>query len=536
MPAGLSLQVRKPIIFPISTPILISTSRDTSQHVTLVVWDAQTGVVILNICIQYGDKIIFHGDQRTITVFWNNTGMPGEGYNFHTYNALNGTLLCQGDGLATPWAHKDTLQFATSSWTNGKYMVNIHGFQPTLTPPLHVLSSFLIPYCLGEFSFSPISFHASFVLPERVVILDVQNSKCLLETKVALANELSPQLGQFSPDGHFFACKKSEHEICVWQNTSTHYAPWGNLRSRLPFEEFSWSPTSLSILCWGVGGVQLLHPGRCSGSLPPNRTRSSYGYQKHLVAYSADWMHIATVQRYGSIITVVNCLSGIPQQHIVTHMEIWGIGVADSTMYAIGGNGLVSWDLGADGITYDHHSTRRVAVDWPLKNESVDQLTFSYDCSQIVYIKSWDIFIYNVESQKLVWMDIEPEPGNWIEGARFSLDGSQLWLTDVDGSYYFVGLEELGDWNSTEEGVDRRDTQKMVGGGPEDGELLFNHSSHGCSCEFSSGWVVDSQGRELLWLPPSWRSEDWGEVRWDGDFLTLLHSHHPEPIIIEFKP
>ena len=66
-----------------------------------------------------------------------------------------------------------------------------------------------------------------------------------------------------------------------------------------------------------------------------------------------------------------------------------------------------------------------------------------------------------------------------------------------------MDLEELPE--ETTHGYTDLDT---VEGNPEDGHLLFNHSSHGYSYEFGPGWIMDSQGRNILWLPPNWRSND----------------------------
>ena len=59
---------------------------------------------------------------------------------------------------------------------------------------------------------------------------------------------------------------------------------------------------------------------------------------------------------------------------------------------------------------------------------------------------------------------------------------------------------------------------------------------------FSSGyrigssvkWIKDPRGTERLWLPPNWRSVDGSGVRWDVNFLALVASHHPVPVVIEF--
>ena len=74
----------------------------------------------------------------------------------------------------------------------------------------------------------------------------------------------------------------------------------------------------------------------------------------------------------------------------------------------------------------------------------------------------------------------------------------------------------------------------LTGDHLEDGWSWVNLFSYGYHIKIN--WVKSSEGSRLLWVPPAWRIENWKEVRWDGDFLALLSSAYPEPIIIEFQP
>jgi len=183
---------------------------------------------------------------------------------------LNDTQLCVGNiplsRLGAYWTHEDTLQLAKYSQTDGIFAINIYKLQSTLAPELHILRSFSIPNQSGAFSFSSLSLHASFVTTKEAIILSVQDSKVLLQYKIA--QKYPPPPGQFSPDGNFYACKISADEICVWQNAPTGYVLWCSLRPRLPLKGLSWSPTSSSILCWGSEGIQLLNPGNLPNPVP----------------------------------------------------------------------------------------------------------------------------------------------------------------------------------------------------------------------------------------------------------------------------
>ena len=165
---------------------------------------------------------------------------------FCTYSVLNGTLLCQDKLTIAPWVHRDTLQFATSSWPGTGCTVYIDQFQPTSS--FSMLSSFPIPDTCSKLTFSPISFHISSAeLDDKVIVYNVQDSKFLLRAKASNSES------QLSPNDHFFAYSESAHygsaqEICIWQNIPTGYVLWSRIRPQFPFSWFSWSPTSILIL------------------------------------------------------------------------------------------------------------------------------------------------------------------------------------------------------------------------------------------------------------------------------------------------
>ena len=416
----------------------------------------------------------------------------------------------------TSWSHGDTLQLAMTSQTNEKCIVNIYELKPTSTPPLHMLSSFSIPYHDGYFYFSPISFHISFVTPEEVIIYNTQDSKLLLQATT------QGSTGQFSPDGQFFACRGLEGEIHIWQNTPTSYMLWRSLRSQLPFHHFSWSPT-LSISCWGYKVIQLLDLDSNPSALPPNKIEPLPIHQGHLVAYSANWLHIATLRKHDNIIKVLDCHSGILHQSTDTNMEIWCIEFVGNTIFAIGGCGLFSWDLESGRTAYSTHG---------IKSNAINCSTLSHDCSQIAFTESNCVFLYDIKSQMVASRKF---PGV-VDSIKFSPDGYQLLVICGNHWCFFVELEELGIWESIEKGLP--EGQSILGSpsSEEDKQLMFNSSSQGCHHNFATGWVLNSQGRKLMWLPVSWRTMQWENVRWDGNFLALLHEHHPEPIIIEFQP
>ena len=189
------------VVFPVSASTLTSVPR--SKSASVYVWDVQTGVVTINIDTSQFGKLVFSGNCRTITLL--------DSYGtFSTYDGVNGTDICEGEFPASPgflpgapWACEESFRFFTGSASCGKLTVNIQEFRPTSTPPFHVVESFSVSLHDGQISFSRVSFHASFTTEMGVVILDLRDSRTLLQAGPAHSPYTPP--GHFSPDGCFFA-------------------------------------------------------------------------------------------------------------------------------------------------------------------------------------------------------------------------------------------------------------------------------------------------------------------------------------------
>jgi len=497
----------------------------------LVIWDIQTGVIVQEFGTQNPNSIIFHGDQRKITSITRDL-------QFYTYDALNSTQLCQGQissfqgsELGAHEAHNNTLQFTTSFESNGKLVINIHELQPTSTSPLHLLSSFSIPPQSGKFSFSPVSFHASFVTRREVFILNIQCLRPLLEAKVG-QETYTP--GQFSPDGCFFACEIMGDEIYVWQNTPSGYVPWSHLKPRLSYVGFSWAPTSISILCWGEGGIQLLHPSNYPSPMSPDKVMPHLP-GNYLVAYSADQKYVATAQKGSSVVTVLDHHRGTTQLSISTDMQIQDIKIVQNAIFVVDIHKLATWDLKTGSVVHNTHGAGGMTFDEPLDmNSDGAHLVLSHNCSQIVFTTEQKIFLYDVKASKHTSVAIKD--GGLILDIQLSPNSHGMWLLKRNAYYQPI---RSGPWPQISydlvelelEGGDSSNvTIKSVGGEWPWVNLFSPHKYH---VGKGSGWVTDSRGGELLWLPPNWRINSWQDARWDGCFLALVDGCHPEPMIIK---
>jgi WD40 repeat protein len=59
-------------------------------------------------------------------------------------------------------------------------------------------------------------------------------------------------------------------------------------------------------------------------------------------------------------------------------------------------------------------------------------------------------------------------------------------------------------------------------------------SSHGYQVT-DDGWIISSNRKRLLMLPPHWQSNGMHQM-WNGRILVLLHGALPEPIVLEVEP
>ena len=265
MPAGLRLpQVTLPFYRLIYSPILTSVPRAKREPersppgITVDVWDTKTGF-----CNNITD---IDGDDPANIVLSGTTGMiavSSIGGGIHVYDIETGERLREGkhsplhkNQLGAQWAHDGSFRFAASSQSDEQVTIDICELARAPGPSLRVVASFPVGPRGGQFSFSPTSYHASFVTGTEVVILDIKNQTEAL----SLTEEISPLYippGCFSHDGSIFACGTVENEVYVWKKSPDGYVSKGSLKPLLPFMGFAISPIATSILSWGPEGLEL---------------------------------------------------------------------------------------------------------------------------------------------------------------------------------------------------------------------------------------------------------------------------------------
>ena len=496
------------------------------------------GAIVKDIETGDAERIVKFSGHYTVTV------VPRNYRTFRTYNALNGVLLYEGEILPQSyhWLDVDredgeSFRFATVGSDDEKAVIDINQFQPSSTPPCRTVESFIVPhhrYGLEvpfaregddwEVSFSLASFHASFTTWEEITVFDIRDSKILLRTERPQDDECLDS-GDFSPDGAFFAVR-IDMEIHVWQNTSAGYTPWSCLESRSPFDQFSFSPTGISILVWGAYGVQLLDNHTHIPS--PNKKASSHNGEDHRVAYSKDGTWIATARQDGNVVTVLDALSGTPQRSITTARPILDIGIVGNTVIMANMRGLVRWDLEVGEIM--HSAFGALAAEIAVMDDTARHFTLSTDCSWIAFSVERTIFLYDILDQRVVYKHVMDY---YVADIWWAPHGRQLCFAPghnrrEDLRVRGVMLSEtVEQWRIV-------DVTKEITEGVRSRDDLF--PLHGSCIQLGSEWIEDSGGKKLLWLSPNWRVLYCSEARFDGNFLALIDEHHPVPIIIVSQP
>ncbi|KAF9784597.1 hypothetical protein BJ322DRAFT_1195506 [Thelephora terrestris] len=492
------------------------------EYRRVVVWDIQTGVVIkeLNITLlqfaleeDCGYQMNKRNElARMVHISLGNikpcTRVPHEDQRVPRYWQLG-----------SHWIHGESLYFVTHSlYPNSE--ISIREFQPTstpsppdfkLTPTLShpVIQLFQVPQHAGEFSFSPASFHASFVTPKEVIIVDVCD---LLANALLYTRTIDPHYrnspGIFSPDGRLFACRTLSNDISVWKNTPTGYIPWSTVRARLSLRGFSFSPISTSILAWGLGGIQLLCPDNgvsLSTSLTPDMMEP--GLRDHLVTSSTDGKWIAITRKLGCIVTILDALSGIPQYSINMGPEIQSIRLVDNTLLVLARNRLARWDL--------ETGCAREVIGYALYG------LFEADETRA-------LVLYDVKSSQISHCSA-PYLFQSIGDIRFSLCGSKLGLSCSGArgkNTRFMQVEiKGGEFGGAHHWI--RSRWQLLA-------LLPSYDGFHIGC--GGRWVEDSKGRKVFWLPLNLKVQDVDDVVWEGNCLAFVNGDHKEPIIIQFKP
>lgn len=122
--------------------------------------------------------------------------------------------------------------------------------------------------------------------------------------------------------------------------------------------------------------------------------------------------------------------------------------------------------------------------------------------------------------------------GKYLAGTKsvaymtwFTPDGCEVWCR--------CSLDEVQGWAIVKEGESDSLKMECLGPARRRPEKSPWTPSRGHKIT-DDGWILNPNGKRLLWLPPRWRSDEVNRV-WSGRFLAFLHYELPEAVILEVQ-
>ena len=494
--------------------------------------DIQTGVRVSEIPLGnvFPTSITHSGCGTMVGVLFKESGSSST---IGTYNILSGTLISRHpiDGRAAGgiWRHGDCVQFAAVR--PGSITVWEVGFSSQL-PPTEV-EFFPTPNDFdisSQFLFHPTPPRLASIIREKTVtIWDPRYSKLLLNF-VDFENLRSMS---FSSDGHFFACGSVAGMAYLWKESPTGYILHRKLlpngSGREASSAVSFSPNRQSIVTLRDKNLQLWHTTD-SSSTSSVQDREYRRTDQFIIAFSPDELLAVAARFRECTATVLDLKSGATQLAVDTNTTIFALGVVRSAIAVAGDGKVITWNLptGVDALSSrvdSNDSVRETTIYRPYVVE-FESVCMSPDLGSFaVAVRSWpkDHYvlgykIYNASTGiHLEWVESQGRP--W-----FTPDGREFWVQGKPPG-------ELKGWaivRNSESDVDRLEPLDPTVG-PSRGPPW--ESSHSYQVT-DGGWVLNSTGKRLLWLPAHWQSEEIYR-RWSGRFLALLHAELLEVVVLE---
>ena len=517
-------------------------ARLSGSPAALTIWDLQTGVPIGTISPEYVERdrhypegSFYYQDQEedpqvAISITYSRCEtMLGVSFVHHdvvdiiTYNVLSGTSTghCSVEMpfANVIWTHDKHIRFAT--FAPGSITIWELGF---VSEHLAVeVGSLPIPDNFDPsqtFLFLPTLSRLAFILENAIFVWDAQHSKLLLSS---VGTEW-PSSATFSSDGRFFACNTTITEFCLWKDSSTGYALHQKLISTIGTFNLCLSPDGRSITAVNFSDLQLWHTMDSTTplfSVPAQAFRDT----SFVLGFSPDESLAAVAMLMRNTATVLNLRSGVPQLMIDAGMKIYGLRVAERTVVVVGAGKIITWDLpqgdhALNATANTNNSIRTTIFDYsPLPHLPI-YAAISSDFNYIAITGS-----DRADSGDLINI-YDTTSGKYLTGTRSN--GRRPWFTP-DGCEIRCSLaNEVERWAII---MDRGLNMKSLG--------IPRHRQEGCPWISlhgyritDDGWILNSNGKRLLWLPPHWQSDEEERI-WGGRFLALLHSPLPEAVILE---
>jgi len=456
----------------------------------IIIWDIQTGGVAKIIQSKLsGGRPVWSSDGRVVGVLSDRS--------VNMYDIASGSELpsitLKSDGYL--WTHSESFRVMTVYQDKGDLIIEIF----EVGPALKKIESFSIQMVadLSNWSFSQTTYRIAISLLKKkrsdgVVVLDIQTLRKLLVSDGNYPSHI------FSSDGRYFGA--SNHwTVNIW-NYAGDYIPWR--RFYLPFMNVrgicGFSPSSSSILVGFKSFFRIWH----LDSPPITPTATSI---PQLDIFSRSGTLIATASYLENTITITNCLSQPPSQFIDTGTRITGFGITGNVLLVQSYGVVTAWLLTEDAFVHDVLGRRAGRGDsiWtlPVSARLRTNLKFTVDGETGVVKYGTNLHVYNSRTGEV-------------------LDSAQE-LPRFGGSWYsFNDNLQVQDDHCSGLGQDLPPKYKWK-------------RSDTTWC-WKDGWLKDSQGKCLLWLPSDWRVDWRSNMEWFPDISTIkFKSHDGKPTMIK---
>ena len=349
---------------------------------------------------------------------------------------------------------------------------------------------------------------------ESLLVWDASHSKLLLDST---DTERGGRLA-FSPNGDFLAYV-SHVATHLWKESPTGYILYQKTIS------YIYNPTGLLIYPNGQlltvsdhHTLQLLHKMDTTTSSPSITTQIVNNTEEHVLEFSWDRSLAAAVRLKHTAVMVLNLETGAPQLIINTDMCIYGLKLAKSTIIVVGDGQMITWNLpvgtnllGARAnidnsvqTTFFHHP-RHTHLEFASISPNLSYIAIIASGSRIWSFSTRGfsvrgLRIYSMSMGKLLAGTIAPVHQPWFTQTEHEIwscvprEGGWAIITDSKSSN--TRLNHLGSFGVRS---DRPPYQSPYGHQVTD-----------------NGWILNSSGKRLFWVPQHWRSHYTDRI-WGGE-------------------
>ena len=512
------------LIFSPDTSLLTWIGQDPDW---IISWDVQTGVLVSTISLES------MGDYHSVTYSTCGTMIGLHSCNtststISTYNILSGTHIYSHSvkrlKLEDVWTHGKCLRYGVMKsrtitiWEVGFTSIHTLTKVESLSLPANFHSK-EIPNFYPALSLVVFSYNG------KGYIWDAKYSKYLLgSTDLKFCKKPS-----FSSDGSSFAYEAHGSRVHIWKQSPAGYACYQRLTS-ISCHSLYLSPNGQLLFTHSITAAQLW----CiTNSNIPNLTiptqASKSDKRSPLLVFSPDQVLAAVTKKGEKTVTVLDLKSGAPRMIIDAGIEVCGLGVAGGTIVVAGNDvntsdkKIVTWNIPTGDCVLIikanmDDSVKTIAFgDQP--NSRIFSLSVSPDLHYIISMEPSGLHLYDVLTGQCL-ASVDRMLGNFW----FTQDGCRIWCIS---SSYERGWKIVKDGES---GVTRLEHLESTKDNPPR-ELPWRCPP---SYKVTDGWILHSNGKRLLRLPPHWWPR-WYDVVWGGQFLALLNSNLPEILILELE-